>query len=122
MAVWTIADLHLAHTVNKPMNKFGRRWTGHTEKIESRWRALVNDGDTVVVPGDISWGMTLEEARDDLAFINRLPGKKLLARGNHDYWWASLAKMRALCEAEGFTTLEFMQNSAHPVENFAEST
>ncbi len=117
MAVWTIADLHLAHAVNKPMNKFGRRWTGHTEKIESRWRALVNDGDTVVVPGDISWGMTLDEAREDLAFIDRLPGKKLLARGNHDYWWASLAKMRALCEAEGFTTLEFMQNSAHPVEN-----
>ena len=118
MAVWTIADLHLAHAVNKPMNKFGRRWTGHTEKIESRWRALVEDGDTVVVPVDISWGMTLDEARDDLAFINRLPGKKLLARGNHDYWWASLAKMRALCEAEGFTTLEFMQNSAHPEENF----
>ena len=117
MAVWTIADLHLAHTVNKPMNKFGRRWTGHTEKIESRWRALVENGDTVIVPGDISWGMTLDEARDDLAFIDRLPGKKLLSRGNHDYWWASLAKMHALCEAEGFTTLEFMQNSAHPVEN-----
>ena len=117
MAVWAIADLHLAHTVNKPMNKFGRRWTGHTEKIESRWRALVENGDTVIVPGDISWGMTLDEARDDLAFIERLPGKKLLSRGNHDYWWASLAKMHALCEAEGFTTLEFMQNSAHPVEN-----
>lgn len=117
MAVWTIADLHLAHAVNKPMNKFGRRWTGHTEKIETRWRALVENGDTVIVPGDISWGMTLDEARDDLAFIERLPGKKLLSRGNHDYWWASLAKMHALCEAEGFTTLEFMQNSAHPVEN-----
>ena len=117
MAVWTIADLHLAHAVNKPMNKFGRRWTGHTEKIETRWRALVENGDTVIVPGDISWGMTLDEARDDLAFIDRLPGKKLLSRGNHDYWWASLAKMHALCEAEGFTTLEFMQNSAHPVEN-----
>ena len=117
MAVWTIADLHLAHAVNKPMNKFGRRWTGHTEKIESRWRALVENGDTVIVPGDISWGMTLDEARNDLAFIERLPGKKLLSRGNHDYWWASLAKMHALCEAEGFTTLEFMQNSAHPVEN-----
>lgn len=117
MAVWTIADLHLAHAVNKPMNKFGRRWTGHTEKIGTRWRALVEDGDTVVIPGDISWGMTLEEAKDDLAFIDRLPGKKLLSRGNHDYWWASLAKMRALCEAEGFTTLEFMQNSAHPAEN-----
>ena len=117
MAVWTIADLHLAHAVNKPMNKFGRRWTGHTEKIETRWRALVENGDTVIVPGDISWGMTLDEARNDLAFIERLPGKKLLSRGNHDYWWASLAKMHALCEAEGFTTLEFMQNSAHPVEN-----
>ncbi len=117
MAVWTIADLHLAHAVNKPMNKFGRRWTGHTEKIEARWRALVEDGDTVVIPGDISWGMTLDEAKDDLRFIDRLPGKKLLSRGNHDYWWASLAKMRALCETEGFTTLEFMQNSAHAAEN-----
>lgn len=116
MAVWTIADLHLAHAVNKPMNKFGRRWTGHTEKIETRWRALVEGGDTVVIPGDISWGMTLDEARKDLAFIDRLPGKKLLSRGNHDYWWASLAKMRAFCEAEGFTTLEFMQNSAYPAE------
>ena len=118
MAVWTIADLHLAHAVNKPMNRFGRRWTGHTEKIRTRWNALVEDGDTVVIPGDISWGMTLDEAREDLAFIDRLPGKKLLSRGNHDYWWASLAKMRAMCEAEGFTTLEFMQNSAHPAENF----
>jgi predicted phosphohydrolase len=61
--------------------------------------------------------MTLDEAREDLVFIDRLPGKKLLSRGNHDYWWASLAKMRAFCEAEGFTTLEFMQNSAHPAEN-----
>ncbi len=117
MAVWTIADLHLAHAVNKPMNKFGHRWTGHTEKIEKRWRAIVEDGDTVVVPGDISWGMTLEEAREDLLFIDRLPGKKLLSRGNHDYWWASLAKMRALFEECGITTVEFVQNSAYLAEN-----
>jgi len=117
MAVWTIADLHLAHAVNKPMNKFGHRWTGHTEKIEKRWRAIVEDGDTVVVPGDISWGMTLEEAREDLLFIDRLPGKKLLSRGNHDYWWASLAKMRALFEECGITTVDFVQNSAYLAEN-----
>lgn len=117
MAVWTIADLHLAHAVNKPMNKFGHRWTGHTEKIEKRWRAIVEDGDTVVVPGDISWGMTLEEAREDLLFIDRLPGKKLLSRGNHDYWWASLAKMRALFEECDITTVEFVQNSAYLAEN-----
>lgn len=117
MAVWTIADLHLAHAVNKPMNKFGHRWTGHTEKIEKRWRALVEDGDTVVVPGDISWGMTLGEAREDLLFIDRLPGKKLLSRGNHDYWWASLAKMRVLFEECGITTVEFVQNSAYLAEN-----
>lgn len=117
MAVYTIADLHLAHAVNKPMAKFGHRWTGHTEKIAKRWRALVEDGDTVVVPGDISWAMTLEEAKEDLRFIDRLPGRKLLSRGNHDYWWASLAKMKAFCETCGITTIEFMQNSAHLAEN-----
>ena len=117
MAVWTIADLHLAHAVNKPMNRFGHRWTGHTEKIEKRWRVLVGDGDTVVIPGDISWGMTLEEAREDLLFLDRLPGKKLLSRGNHDYWWASLTKMRALFDECGITTIDFVQNSAYLAEN-----
>ncbi len=116
MAVYTIADLHLAHTVDKPMNRFGARWTNHTDKIERRWKALVEDGDTVVVPGDISWAMTLDEAVPDLLFIDRLPGKKVLSRGNHDYWWDSLAKMRALCERLGITTVEFLQNSAYFAE------
>ncbi|MGN1345608.1 MAG: metallophosphoesterase, partial [Eubacteriales bacterium] len=84
MAVYTIADLHLSHAVPKPMDKFGPRWTGHTEKIEKRWRALVTDGDTVMVPGDISWAMKLEEVQEDLCFLDRLPGKKILSRGNHD--------------------------------------
>ncbi len=117
MAVYTIADLHLAHAVNKPMNKFGHRWTNHVDKIERRWRALIEDGDTVVIPGDISWAMTLDEAEEDLLFLDRLPGKKLLSRGNHDYWWDSLAKMHALCERRNITTIEFLQNSAYLAEN-----
>ncbi len=116
MAIYTIADLHLSHTVNKPMDKFGHRWAGYMDKIGKRWRAVVEDGDVVVVPGDISWAMTLEEAREDLQFIDRLPGKKLLGRGNHDYWWTSVTKMKAFLTQCGITTIEFLQNNAYLAE------
>ena len=84
MALYSIADLHLSHGVNKPMDKFGSRWTGHTEKIKTKWSRLVTDTDTVVIPGDVSWAMELSEAADDLLFIDSLPGKKIISRGNHD--------------------------------------
>lgn len=117
MAVYTIADLHLAHSVNKPMNRFGSRWTNHTEKLEKRWRAIVEENDVVVIPGDISWGMTLDEAGEDLRFIDRLPGKKLLGRGNHDYWWSSVSKMKAYFAKCGIGTIEFLQNNAYAAED-----
>jgi len=118
MSLYSIADLHLSHSADKPMDIFGSRWAGYTEKIAKNWRAVVNDDDTVIVPGDISWAMSLEEAAEDFAFIDSLPGKKLIGKGNHDYWWATMAKMHAFTEAHGFSTVDFLYNNAFVCEDF----
>ncbi|MDY4518978.1 MAG: metallophosphoesterase [Candidatus Spyradocola sp.] len=96
MRIYAIGDLHLPGAQSKPMDVFGAHWEGHFEKIEQDWRSRVQPDDTVLVPGDLSWAMTLEEAAPDLARICALPGRKLLLRGNHDYWWSSLTRVRAL--------------------------
>ena len=84
MATYVIADLHLSEGegCNKSMDVFGRRWTGYTEKLKSNWEKLVSDSDTVIIPGDISWALTLDEAKSDLIFLDSLPGKKILGKGN----------------------------------------
>ena len=92
MSIFSIADLHLSQTVNKPMDKFGSRWTDHTNKLIKRWNAVVGKNDTVVVPGDISWGISLEESLEDLLLIDKLPGTKLIGKGNHDFWWCTMKK------------------------------
>ena len=112
MSLFSIADLHLSLASPKPMDIFGARWTDHTEKIEKRWRAVVNGDDTVVVPGDISWAIDLTGALPDLKFIDSLPGTKILGKGNHDYWWSTAAKIGNLFEAEGITTIRLLQNNA----------
>ena len=112
MAVYAIADLHLSHGVDKPMEKFGSRWTDHPDKIRRRWCALVEPGDTVVLPGDFSWAMNLEEAEEDFRFLASLPGKKLLGKGNHDYWWTSVSKMKASLAEWGISDVDFLHNSA----------
>lgn len=95
MSIYAIGDLHLSgEPPAKPMEIFGEQWQGHKEKIKSNWLATVTDADTVIVCGDISWAQGLEEAAPDLEWIAALPGRKLLLRGNHDYWWTSLSKMR----------------------------
>ena len=83
MSLFTIADLHLSAATDHPMDVFGSRWKNYTQKIEKNWRAIVTDADTVILPGDISWAMNLNEAREDFAFLDSLPGKKLLGKGNH---------------------------------------
>lgn len=112
MSVWVIADLHLSFGRDKPMDLFGTRWTNHAQKIAERWRAVVRDGDTVVVPGDISWADDLEGAAHDFAFIDALPGRKLLGKGNHDYWWTSVTKMKRFFAERGFSTMDFLYNNA----------
>lgn len=113
MALFTLADLHLSFSCDKPMDVFGGNWVGYEKKIREYWEYMIRDGDTVVIPGDISWGMTPEEAYEDLAFIHHLPGEKILMRGNHDYWWASMAKLEAFLEEKELSTLRFLQNGAY---------
>lgn len=95
MSVFAIGDLHLPGHEQKPMDVFGSHWDRHFETISENWRRLIGPQDVVLIPGDISWAMQLPEALDDLNAIAQLPGTKLLLRGNHDYWWSSLSKLRA---------------------------
>lgn len=96
MAVYGISDLHLSFSSNKPMDKFGAHWANHAEKMAAAWDERVSDDDIVLCPGDLSWAMRLEEAAADLAWIGERPGQlKVLGRGNHDYWWGGIQKVRA---------------------------
>lgn len=112
MIVYAIGDLHLPGGDDKPMAVFGAHWEGHWEKICQDWRARVTTQDVVLIPGDISWAMQLEHALDDLHAIAALPGRKILLRGNHDYWWSSLTRVREALP-EGMYAL---QNDAMTLE------
>lgn len=111
MALYAIADLHLSLGTDKPMDVF-RGWENYVSRLEQNWRALVTEDDTVVIAGDISWGMRLEETERDFTFLNSLPGKKLLLKGNHDYWWSTRNKIETYFAEHGFDTLELVFNSA----------
>lgn len=119
MSVFTMADLHLSLNADtdKSMEVFGRRWQDYIAKIEHNWNAVVGKDDTVVLPGDISWALSPEEAVADFRFLDSLPGKKIIGKGNHDFWWQTMAKLRAYCESNGFTTFSFLYNNAFLVEN-----
>ena len=93
-SIWAIADLHLSFGVpNKSMEIFGPQWADSPAKIREQWLALIAPEDLVLIPGDISWAMRIEEARPDLEWIDSLPGTKVMIRGNHDYWWSSLSQI-----------------------------
>lgn len=97
MAVWALADLHFSFGVpDKEMDVFGSQWKDHPEKIRKHWLENINENDLVLLPGDISWAMHLEDAKADLDWIHALPGTKVMIRGNHDYWWSSLKKIEAI--------------------------
>ncbi|MDQ0188466.1 metallophosphoesterase [Alicyclobacillus cycloheptanicus] len=115
MALFALADLHLGQAVDKPMDVFGAAWQDHTEQIRRSWCAEVSQEDTVLVPGDISWAMHLPEAIPDLDWIAALPGKKILLRGNHDYWWSSIKKVRQAL-APG---VQALQNDAFIADGYA---
>ena len=110
MAVYTIADLHLSFGTDKPMDVFPG-WTNYTERIEKNWQKLVTDEDTVVISGDISWAMDLTETYNDFDFINRLNGKKILLKGNHDYWWTTKSKMDRYLKDSGFDSMSILHNN-----------
>lgn len=118
MSLFVLSDTHLSISDNKPMDIFGARWTGYTEKLKKRWNSVVNPEDTVVIAGDISWAMSHTGALEDLRFIESLNGKKIIGRGNHDYWWTSLTKLNAFCHDNGLESISFLYNNAVEAENF----
>lgn len=117
MALFVLSDPHLANGVDKPMAIFGAHWSNHAERIRDNWLSQVTPEDTVLIPGDISWALTLAEALPDLKFLHDLPGTKILSRGNHDFWWPSLAKLDQLCLAHGLDSLRFLRNNALLIED-----
>ena len=94
MKIYAISDLHLSTSCDKPMDIFGGNWEGYTEKIIENWENKITDDDLVLIAGDISWAMRLEETKTDLEWIDKLPGKKIIIKGNHEYWWKSISAVR----------------------------
>lgn len=118
MALYTLADTHLSLGTDKPMDIFGSRWKNHTEKLRHLWNSTVTGDDTVVIGGDISWAINLGEAREDLKFIDALNGRKILLRGNHDYWWSTQKKIKENFESCGISSVELLQNNAIARDGF----
>ena len=120
MAVFVLSDLHLSTNLDtdKSMEVFGAKWKDYMNRIKNNWNRLVTPSDTVVVNGDISWAMTLDEARSDFEFLNSLNGTKIISKGNHDYWWSTLTKINAFFEENKFDTVKILHNNAHVVEDF----
>ena len=115
MKIYAIGDLHLSSTTEKPMDIFGAGWENHFEKIKKDWEEKVMDEDIVLIPGDISWAMKLEDAIKDLSLLAPLKGRKIFIRGNHDYWWNGISKLRAAAPNESFY---FLQTDAVKIGKF----
>lgn len=114
MGLYAISDLHLALSGDKPMHIFGEQWYRHDEKIKSNWLEKIKKDDTVLIAGDISWSIKMEEGLRELDWIHQLPGRKILVKGNHDYWWQSISKLNKLYE-----DMNFIQNNFFPYEDYA---
>lgn len=114
--IYAIADLHLSLGTDKPMDIF-KGWSDYTKRLESNWKKLITDSDTVVIAGDISWAMKLNECYEDFSFINKLPGRKLFLKGNHDYWWGTKKKIDEYLRANHFDSIDIIFNNAYAVEN-----
>lgn len=117
MSVFVLSDTHLSESVSKPMDIFGFRWKNWTQKLTENWKNTVTENDTVIIPGDISWGMSMEEAREDLLLLDGLPGKKIIGKGNHDYWWGTVSKIEDFFEKNGITGIKVLFNNAFLVED-----
>lgn len=118
MALYAIGDLHLCLGAPKPMDIFGGNWTGYMEKLKEGM-SVITDEDTTVLLGDLSWALSLEESAADFAWINEIPGRKIILKGNHDYWWSTAAKFRKFCEENGFSNMEILNNNCFEYEDWA---
>ena len=117
MSIYVIGDLHLSFAADKPMDIFGNNWENHAEKIKKNWIEKVKPEDTVILPGDFSWATYLEEAKADFEFLNSLPGKKIMSKGNHDYWWTTVTKMRQFLKENNFENIDFLYNNSYLIED-----
>ena len=118
MALYAIGDLHLCLGAPKPMDVFGGNWTGYMDKLKDGM-SVITEADTTVLLGDLSWALSLEESAADFAWINEIPGRKIILKGNHDYWWSTAAKFNKFCEANGFEDLHLLNNNCFEYENWA---
>lgn len=118
MTVYGISDLHLSFGTNKPMNVFGKVWEDYEKKIVSNWEEQVKDEDIVIIPGDISWGLTLKEALPDFNYIEKLPGKKIILRGNHDYYFPTRTKLQSFLKENNINSIEVLHNNAIDTLNY----
>lgn len=117
MSIFAIGDLHLSFNNPKPMDIFGEHWAGHEEKIKNNWIENVKNDDLVILPGDFSWETYLDDTKLDFAYLNGLPGRKILLKGNHDYWWTTLTSMKKFLNENNFTNIEFLYNNSYEFEN-----
>ena len=117
MSIYAISDLHLSFGANKPMDIFGANWENHSEKIKNDWAEKVNENDLVLLPGDFSWAMYLKDTHLDFDYLSGLPGKKLMLKGNHDYWWSTVGSMRKYLEENNFKNIDFLYNNSYEFEN-----
>lgn len=118
MALYAIGDLHLCLGAPKPMDVFGGVWSGYMEKLREGMQVITAE-DTTVLLGDLSWALTLPEAKADFAWINEIPGRKIILKGNHDYWWSTVKKFNAFCAENGFENLNILNNNCFTYDNIA---
>ncbi len=117
MSIYVIADLHLSFEQDKPMDIFGNNWENHADKIRKSWLENVNPEDTVILPGDFSWATYIKDSKLDFKYLNDLPGRKILLKGNHDYWWTTLSKMNEFIKENNFSNIDFLYNNSYLVED-----
>ena len=118
MALYAIGDLHLCLGASKPMDIFGGSWIGYMDKLKAGF-SHITENDTTVLLGDLSWALGLEQAKEDFAWINEIPGKKIILKGNHDYWWSTAAKFNKFCEENGFKDLYILNNNHYLYQDWA---
>lgn len=112
MALFAMSDLHLPLGIDKPMDIFGKGWENYVERIEDNWKRLVTEQDTVLICGDFSWATYLEESRADFDFLHKLPGRKIISKGNHDYWWTTAAKLEIFRRENKLDDIVFLHNNS----------
>jgi len=119
MSIYALSDLHLPLGIDKPMNIFGSLWENYVDRISENWQKNVKEEDTILLCGDFSWATYLEQSIPDFEFLKKLPGKKILSKGNHDFWWTTASKLQKFKDENGFSDVEFLHNNSILADDYA---